>query len=83
MLNFYKNNGCEKCSQTGYLGREMISEILPVSEKISSMIAQGASKSDIKEQAIKEGFIDMYQDGITRAANGITSLDEIARVAKG
>jgi general secretion pathway protein E len=61
----------------------MISEILPVSEKISSMIAQGASKSDIKEQAIKEGFIDMYQDGITRAANGITSLDEIARVAKG
>jgi general secretion pathway protein E len=80
---FYKNNGCEKCSQTGYLGREMISEILPVSEKISSMIAQGASKSDIKEQAIKEGFIDMYQDGITRAANGITSLDEIARVAKG
>ncbi|WP_041957525.1 GspE/PulE family protein [Sulfurospirillum arsenophilum] len=80
---FYKNNGCEKCSQTGYLGREMISEILPISEKISSMIAQGASKSDIKEQAIQEGFVDMYHDGIIRAANGITSLDEIARVAKG
>jgi len=80
---FYKHNGCEKCSQTGYLGREMISEILPISEKISSMIAQGASKSEIKEQAIKEGFCDMYQDGITRAAKGITSLDEIARVAKG
>lgn len=80
---FYKNNGCEKCSQTGYLGREMISEILPISDKISSMIAQGAPKSEIKEQAIKEGFVDMYHDGIIRAANGITSLDEIARVAKG
>lgn len=80
---FYKNNGCEKCSQTGYLGREMISEILPISEKISSMIAQGIPKSEIKEQAIKEGFVDMYHDGIIRAANGITSLDEIARVAKG
>lgn len=80
---FYKSNGCEKCSQTGYLGREMISEILPISEKISSMIAQGASKSDIKEQAHKEGFVDMYQDGIIRAADGITSLEEIVRVAKG
>ncbi len=81
-FQFYKNNGCEKCSQTGYLGREMISEILPISEKISSMIAQGGSKSDIKEQAIKEGFVDMFQDGITRAAHGITTLDEIIRVAK-
>jgi len=80
---FYKNNGCEKCAQTGYLGREMISEILVISEKISSMIAQGASKSEIKEQALKEGFIDMYQDGIIRAANGVTTFDEIARVAKG
>jgi general secretion pathway protein E len=46
------------------------------------MIAQGGSKSDIKEQAMKEGFVDMFQDGITRAAHGITTLDEIIRVAK-
>lgn len=80
---FYKQVGCEKCSQTGYLGREMISEILVVSEKISSMIAQGTSKSAIREQALNEGFVDMYQDGILRAAKGITTLDEITRVAKG
>ena len=80
---FYKNVGCEKCSQTGYLGREMISEILVISETISSMIAQGASKATIKEQALLEGFIDMYKDGITRASKGITTLDEILRVAKG
>jgi general secretion pathway protein E len=80
---FYKNVGCEKCSQTGYLGREMISEILVVSETISSMIAQGDSKAKIKEQALIEGFIDMYKDGIIRAAKGITTLEEITRVAKG
>ncbi len=80
---FYKNVGCEKCSQTGYLGREMISEILVISETISSMIAQGASKAAIKERALHEGFVDMYKDGITRAAKGITTLDEILRVAKG
>lgn len=80
---FYKHVGCEKCAQTGYLGREMISEILVVSETISSMIAQGVSKAKIKEQALIEGFIGMYKDGIIRASKGITTLEEIIRVAKG
>jgi len=79
---FYKHHGCEKCSQTGYKGREMLSEILPITEKLSSMIAQSASKKDINEQAVSEGFTDMFQDGVIRAANGITTLDEIIRVAK-
>jgi len=80
---FYKHNGCEKCAQTGYMGREMLSEILVVSETISSMIAQGKSKEQITEQAFKEGFVNMYRDGILRAANGVTTLDEVVRVAKG
>ena len=80
---FYKHVGCEKCAQTGYLGREMISEILVVTETISSMIAQGVSKAKIKEQALIEGFIGMYKDGIIRASRGITTLEEIIRVAKG
>ncbi|MDR0666243.1 MAG: GspE/PulE family protein [Campylobacteraceae bacterium] len=79
---FYKAVGCEKCSQTGYLGREMISEILPISEKIASMIAQGTTKDEIKRQAYAEGFIDLFKDGIIRAAKGITSVDEVLRVAK-
>jgi general secretion pathway protein E len=79
---FYKAVGCEKCSQTGYLGREMISEILPISEKISSMIAQGTTKEELKRQAYAEGFIDLFKDGIIRAAKGITSIDEVLRVAK-
>jgi general secretion pathway protein E len=79
---FYKAVGCEKCSQTGYLGREMISEILPISEKISSMIAQGATKEELKKQAYAEGFIDLFKDGIIRAAKGVTSIDEVLRVAK-
>ncbi|MDR2635610.1 MAG: GspE/PulE family protein [Campylobacteraceae bacterium] len=79
---FYKAVGCEKCSQTGYLGREMISEILPISEKVASMIAQGTTKDEIKRQAYAEGFIDIFKDGIIRAAKGITSVDEVLRVAK-
>lgn len=79
---FFKPVGCPKCSQTGYTGREMISEILPVSDKISSMVAADASKEDIRKVAYEEGFVDMFHDGIVRAARGVTSVDEVLRVAK-
>lgn len=79
---FYKSVGCEKCAQTGYLGREMISEILPISDNISSLIALGASKEEVSKVAYEEGFIDMFHDGIIRAAKGITTVEEIYRVVK-
>ncbi|AII14754.1 transformation system, type II secretion system ATPase CtsE [Campylobacter iguaniorum] len=79
---FYKSVGCEECSQTGFLGREMISEILPISDHISSKIAVGASKEELKKIAYEEGFIDMFSDGIIRAARGITTIEEVYRVAK-
>lgn len=79
---FYKSVGCPQCSQTGYLGREMISEILPISDHIASMVANSASKDELKSVAYEEGFIDMFHDGVIRAANGITTLEEVYRVAK-
>ena len=60
----------------------MISEILPISDKIQSMIAQGATKEQLTQVAYEEGFIDMFHDGVLRAANGITTIEEIFRVAK-
>ncbi|WP_103597585.1 GspE/PulE family protein [Campylobacter concisus] len=79
---FYKSVGCPQCSQTGYLGREMISEILPISDHIASLVANGASKDEIKKSAYEDGFIDMFHDGVIRAANGVTTLEEVYRVAK-
>ena len=79
---FYKNVGCDQCSQTGYMGREMISEVLPISDTISAMIANGTTKEAIKEVAYREHFIDMFKDGIIRAARGVTTIDEVFRVAK-
>lgn len=79
---FYKSVGCERCSNTGFKGREMVSEILLISEKIASMIAKGESKEALAIQAEKEGFINMYKDGVLKAAKGITSIDEILRVTK-
>lgn len=79
---FYKHVGCSNCAHTGYAGREMISEILPISDRISSLIANDASKDDIRQAAYEEGFVDMFHDGVVRAARGITTMDEIFRVAK-
>ena len=79
---FYAPVGCDKCSQTGYLGREMISEVLPISDKISSLIAKNATKEELTSTALAEGFKDFFTDGIRRAAMGITSIPEVYRVAK-
>ncbi len=74
--------GCRECSGTGYQGREMICEVLPISEELSSMIAKEASKVELLEQATKEGFQNMFKNGMQKAAEGITTFDEILRVAK-
>ena len=79
---FYRHTGCSKCSQTGYLGREMISEVLIVNDKIQSLIAANASKDELLKAALDNGFIDMLSDGILKAASGITSIEEIFRVVK-
>jgi len=79
---FYIGRGCKECNDTGYMGREMICEVLIITEELSSLIAKGASKEMLKEQAIKDGFIDIYQNGLQKALSGITTLKEILRVAK-
>jgi general secretion pathway protein E len=80
---FYKGKGCKECNETGYMGREMICEVLNVTEALSSLIAKGASKDVMLEQAIKDGFIGIFQNGVQKALDGITSIEEVLRVAKG
>jgi len=79
---FYKGEGCKECNHTGYMGREMISEVLPISDKLSRMIAVDASKEELTKQALEEGFITMFEDGINKALAGKTTVDEIFRVAR-
>lgn len=80
---FYTGSGCKECNGSGYMGREMICEVLVISEEISSMIARGSSKDDISRQAKEEGFMGMFENGINKAVQGITTIDEILKVAKG
>jgi len=79
---FYKGKGCKECGQSGYAGREMISEVLVISEVISRMIARVASKEDLTQQALSEGFVTMFEDGVYKALEGKTTIEEIYRVAR-
>ena len=79
---FYKGKGCAVCNNSGYAGREMICEVLLISEELSTMIANGATKDEMRTQAVKEGFLNMLQDGVSKALQGKTSLEEVLRVAR-
>ena len=80
---FYSGKGCKECNDTGYMGREMICEVLSISEDFSSLIAQGASKDEMLKQAKKDGFIGIFENGIQKALDGVTSIEEVLKVAKG
>ncbi len=79
---FYKAKGCEKCMDSGYMGREMVSEVLVIDENIQSMIARGESKEKILSYALENGFINMFADAAIRASKGRTTIEEAYRVAK-
>ena len=79
---FYKGAGCKECGHSGYAGREMISEVLTISETLARMIAKVASKEDLTKQAIEEGFVTMFEDGVQKALEGKSTIEEIFRVAR-
>ncbi len=79
---FYKGRGCEECNNRGLRGRIGIFEVLPVTERIARVILERGSAGDIEKVAVEEGMITMKQDGYMKVVEGITSLDEVLRVAQ-
>jgi type II secretory ATPase GspE/PulE/Tfp pilus assembly ATPase PilB-like protein len=64
----------------GYQGRVGIYEVLKVSDAVKALIMRNATSSEIEEQALKEGMISMLEDGVFKAVQGITSIEEVLRV---
>src|SRR2546425_8586573 len=79
---FYRGNGCDECRNTGYRGRIGIFELLPISPELRELILQKKSNAELKAVAQKT-MITMHQDALQKAADGITSLEEIIRVSSG
>lgn len=81
-VKLYKGTGCEECGGSGYIGRVGIFETLPITEKIGSLILQHADSGAIEKQAIAEGMITMKQDGYLKVLQGVTTIEEVLRVAQ-
>ena len=81
-IKFTKGNGCEECRKEGYKGRVGIFEVLDISEKVGQLINSKATSEEIEKEAIKEGMSTMLEDGIIKAVQGVTTLEEITRVTK-
>lgn len=78
----YKGVGCDKCGGSGYYGRVGIFEVLRVSDKIARLIMERADATMVENAAIDDGMIIMKQDGYLKALDGVTTLEEVIRVAQ-
>lgn len=82
LLQIARGKGCQECNFTGYLGRIAIFEVLKITPAINKMILKEASAREIEEQAKTEDLITMKQDGYLKVLEGITTIEEILRVAE-
>jgi type IV pilus assembly protein PilB len=76
----YRPVGCSTCSKTGYKGRIALHEIMNVGEEIERLTVQRASAASIGEIARAEGMLTLRQDGMSKVAQGVTSIEEVLRV---
>ena len=79
---FRKGKGCNSCQKTGYRGRIGIYEMLIIDSKIRQMIFDDTPTNIVREYAISKGMSTLYKDGLAKVMGGITTFEEVFRVAK-
>ena len=77
-----RGKGCNYCSNTGYLGRTGIFEVLVITNGIRKLILEKDSSDNINDVAIKDGMVTLVQDGYIKVIDKITTIEEVYRVAK-
>ena len=80
-ITFYRSVGCDECNQTGYKGRMAIFEVMEMSSKIAKLTIDRVDASVIRREALKEGMTLLIEDGIRRIREGLTTIEEVVRVA--
>lgn len=81
-VKLWRGKGCQECGSTGYYGRIGIFEVIPVTDTISKLILERSPASGIEKKAKEEGMISLKQDGYLKVLEGITSIEEVLRVAQ-
>ncbi len=81
-IKFFRAAGCTECDNSGYRGRVGIFEVLPVTQKIADMILRRSDSNSLEKEAVAEGMITMKQDGDLKVFKGVTTVEEVLRVAQ-
>lgn len=79
--NFYQGKGCSSCNDTGYQGRTAIFELIRISPRMKELILTNPSVHQVEELARKEGSLTLFEDGVEKVLNGVTTFEELVRVA--
>lgn len=80
-INFYKAVGCDECGGTGYKGRMALFEIMEMTGDIAQLTMERADATAIQRQAVADGMTLLIQDGIRKIKQGLTTIEEVVRVA--
>ena len=78
----YKAVGCSHCRQSGYSGRTGVHELLVIDDAMRRSILDGKDSSSLHQQAMNAGMHTLYQDGLRKVVDGVTTLDELLRVTE-
>jgi type IV pilus assembly protein PilB len=76
----YKGLGCNVCNMTGYKGRTAIHEVLPVTDKLRSMITDGANTQDLKQEAVNNGMMTLRDSAKRLVVQGVTTMEELIKM---
>ena len=77
--DFHRAVGCEYCGDTGYKGRIGLYELMLVNEEMKNLILQRSSANEIGRAAEREGMVRLRDDGLMKAAKGLTTTEEVLR----
>ncbi|MFA5926703.1 MAG: GspE/PulE family protein [Patescibacteria group bacterium] len=81
-VSLVRGKGCDKCGKSGYLGRQVVIEVLVPDSTIEGLVAKGASISEFERAAKTQGMVSMEQDGLIKVLKGETTIEEVWRVTK-
>ena len=80
-VTLYRATGCGHCDRTGYAGRLCLVELMPITGAVRECITQRAPAADLHAAACRAGMRTLWHDGLRKAAAGLTTLDQVKRVA--
>jgi type IV pilus assembly protein PilB len=81
-LQFYEAVGCAECNNVGYVGRVGLYEVFRMNNELRRLIGSSANMLDVEDAALRNGMVTLEQAGIVKALQGMTTLDEVYRVAR-